>query len=356
MRIKLNLLIISFAILISICFSFNLEQAKASENLKFVNKYGIEITESDYNRLISLGFEDEQIQNMNAEEYDINKEMYGETINVLKQYVKTTYLYDQTPPIDKSVKDKSVKSSKSMLVEENEPELVDEKVEYLSKEEFEQQLKYDTQNQLGKNKINNSIALSPDEGTDSTSYKIITVKLTKIASKEWKVSTTLEWKKVPATRSKDIISAAIRYPDDFVINHTKRYGSQYYESTGVNAKQQSKTYNELITYGANSGNWLNEGYEGDGLVQNLRNNFYDAGYNYKVTYFKNYMYFYFNLDVKSYSHSNVQVSGSYVHQINTSPFSVSDISLTYGAPSITIGKNDEEKFDTPIYARAYVPY
>ncbi|MCE4049419.1 hypothetical protein [Bacillus sp. Au-Bac7] len=343
--------LVTIAVLITLCFTIQSITVKASEVPSFNNVNGIDITDSEYNRLINLGFDDEQIEFMNAEEYEMNKGITGEVISTNKQYVKTTYIYEEESDTETT---SSARIATKSVVEIEEPSIVDEKVEYLTKEEFENELA----NESGAKTPNGSmvVAASTDTGTSSTSYKILTVKLVKISSKEWKVQTTLEWKKIPSTRETDLIGAAIRYPDNFIINHTKRYGSQYYQAKGVNAKQQSKTERELITYAANSGKWLNDSYKGDALTQNLRNNYMKSGYNYRLNALKNTMYFHFNLNVKSYPYNTVQVRGNYAHQVNSSPLTLSNISLTWGAPSFDFSASEGNKFDTPISAQAYVNY
>lgn len=47
----------------------------------YVNNYGIEINENEQQRLLYLGFNADEIMNLTLEEYEMNKDLYGEIIS-----------------------------------------------------------------------------------------------------------------------------------------------------------------------------------------------------------------------------------------------------------------------------------
>lgn len=92
MKIKKGFLATSLAL----ALSFPLQFTVHAEAATFTNDNGLEIKDTDYQRLISLGFTDDEIQQMDQEEFDFNAGLSGERISTETQYIKTTEIVDTT--------------------------------------------------------------------------------------------------------------------------------------------------------------------------------------------------------------------------------------------------------------------
>ena len=62
----------------------------AASEAYYINNNGIEMTESEYNNLVQLGFTEYQIYHMNNQVFMDNKDIEGELVSETKTYVKTT--------------------------------------------------------------------------------------------------------------------------------------------------------------------------------------------------------------------------------------------------------------------------
>jgi len=59
------------------------------EKVFYVNSNGIEMTEQEYNNLLSVGFTEFQIKNMSLSEFNDNKDLHGQVEARVKKYYKT---------------------------------------------------------------------------------------------------------------------------------------------------------------------------------------------------------------------------------------------------------------------------
>ena len=59
------------------------------EKVFYVNSNGIEMTEQEYNNLLSVGFTEFQIKNMSLSEFNDNKDLHGQVEASVKKYYKT---------------------------------------------------------------------------------------------------------------------------------------------------------------------------------------------------------------------------------------------------------------------------
>ena len=63
---------------------------KAANEVYYVNRNNIEMTEREYNNLLTLGFTDRYIEGMQEEEFLANKDLEGTRLSTSKKYVKST--------------------------------------------------------------------------------------------------------------------------------------------------------------------------------------------------------------------------------------------------------------------------
>ena len=63
---------------------------KASNEVYYINENNIEMTEKQYNNLLSLQFTEQDIKTMSQEEFNNNKDLEGELLNEATKYIKTT--------------------------------------------------------------------------------------------------------------------------------------------------------------------------------------------------------------------------------------------------------------------------
>ena len=62
----------------------------ASNEVYYINRENVEMTESEYNNLLSLGFTEKYIDGMNQEEFLANKDLEGTMLAEAKKYIKTS--------------------------------------------------------------------------------------------------------------------------------------------------------------------------------------------------------------------------------------------------------------------------
>lgn len=81
-------------ILISLLFSFIFCTLNIEANSKnYMNNNGIEISEKENERLQSLGFTENEIMFLSKEEYDANKNLYGEVVAYSEEQIKLEKAY-----------------------------------------------------------------------------------------------------------------------------------------------------------------------------------------------------------------------------------------------------------------------
>ncbi|WHY85550.1 hypothetical protein QNH39_23545 [Neobacillus novalis] len=74
-----------------LAFGFSLAtSANAQSPTYYVNDNGINMTEVEYNNLLSQGFEPLDIQIMNEEAFNLNKDIKATEVSIVTKYVKTT--------------------------------------------------------------------------------------------------------------------------------------------------------------------------------------------------------------------------------------------------------------------------
>ena len=75
-------------LLVVICIPFTV-YGLSHEKVFYVNSNGIEMTEQEYNNLLSVGFTEFQIKNMSLSEFNDNKDLHGQVEARVKKYYKT---------------------------------------------------------------------------------------------------------------------------------------------------------------------------------------------------------------------------------------------------------------------------
>lgn len=149
----------------------------------YVNNIGVEMTQEEVNNLKSLAFTDEQIDTMDYEEFNSNRNIHGEVISSITKYYKTTNYFLPT------------RSSDS-----NEP--VNWVTSEITRDEYE-------------NADDEIVAYGMD-GMTITEYKMMTTQIIELNKKSYRYRIDLKWKKLPKTRSYDIMGIGIEekvYPD-----------------------------------------------------------------------------------------------------------------------------------------------
>lgn len=137
---------------------------ETEENIYYTNKNGISMTEREYNNLLNLGFKDFEIQNMNLEKFNANKDYDDAFLEVeTHRYYKTEY----------STIDGSVISNQE-----------------ITKYEYE----HANLNCRG-------------DGEVITNYKDLTSSITYVNSNAKRYRASMTWLSMPSVRSYDIIGA-----------------------------------------------------------------------------------------------------------------------------------------------------
>lgn len=203
----------------------------------YTNYNGVEMSTNEFNNLISMGFTDEQIYNMEQDEFEKNKNLSGEIVATDTIYVKTINTY---APKDENLN--IMAFAKSEIINDinngNNYELVSTQNIIITEEEF---------NNVDENNDNVIIVNDVNPDIISTEYKKLTTNIIKNGS-TYRVKNDLTWKKMPSTRSNDLFGIRI--------NHSiaePKSGSQYAKTTYKMKDActlQTTTYNTV-----HSSNW-----------------------------------------------------------------------------------------------------
>lgn len=137
------------------------------------NMNGIDISEEEYTRLLNMGFTDWEIETMPLEIYNKNKDLIGEVVGVQTKYYKTTYVNDLYQTYTTS-------SLNNIAFTEE-----------ITEEEY-----------------NSESSISLLSNPVNTEYKKMTTSIVKTNGK-YRLKNVLDWKKMPKTRSTDIIAIGI---------------------------------------------------------------------------------------------------------------------------------------------------
>ena len=80
----------SYILLIAALMLINAKNVQASNEVYYINRENIEMTEEEYNTLLELGFTEAQIDRMDYDEFESNKDLDATLVAQTEQLVKTT--------------------------------------------------------------------------------------------------------------------------------------------------------------------------------------------------------------------------------------------------------------------------
>ncbi|WP_312097263.1 hypothetical protein [Niallia sp.] len=306
----------------------------------FTNKYGVVIEKEDCIRLMGLGYDFQDIENLTQEEYNLNNGITGEDMGIQTTYIKTTYIYKENSSQTNENVAFSTTSNESDIT------VIEQKDEILTEKEFYEELEQENESTFS--------TLSDSDLLKETTYKIMDATLTKLSTGKYRITTSLRWKKMPINRLEDVIAAAPRRPDYFTLSRSSRQGKQYYEASGRyyagDGVYKTSNVSDTIEYGASSSKWKDE-FDGMALVSNLKDNYIGKvngeNVSYKVNYIKIKMWYDFSF-AKSYGYDYVEVKSAYKHRTSDGGLNLDSIEITYGAPVINLGANGNAKYDGEI--------
>lgn len=263
------------------------------------NENGLEITNSIYNNLNSLGFTDEEIKFMGPEAYEANKDLKGEVVAEETQYLKIIEPTD-TSGLNRKTADQNVLKAnvQSVTIELDEETYFEELAKEAAKE--------------------NQISVMDIRESKVTSYKIMNTVIARLGVQNYRLKQSVAWSSMPNNRKIDVTGIGLN--TFWSPTSNSNYGEQKWT-----------TYNHLDgkrpvtkTYGASSTSW-SKGSGGYALRIDLPNDEVGGGAGAtRVETLQNYIYY----DVRPIATNNkLDGYGHYAHQETT--FTVSpSISLT----------------------------
>lgn len=303
-----NKLILSFILFITI-FSFSFNQVEALEQIAdniYKNYNDIIMTTDEVNNLINLGFSEKEIYLMDSEEFNNNKNLTGQVVAETTKYYKTITTYEKNNLSTLSLNNSNIILSYS---------------EEITEEEYN----------------NSEYQVTPfglEDGITETNYKRMTTTIISVNGR-YRYKNTLYWKKMPATRSYDIMGIGI---DSTV--------------SGISSTKYFKRIADISTpsfcYYDNStaGTW-ELGPTGYGITFQLPSN----SNNYVVQGLEMYMYF----EVQKLTSANIitlNAYGDYKHAQQTvdssvsNTFSVGTSGISFDVSTSTTVKNSYDSIST----------
>jgi len=196
------------------------------------------VSETEKERLKSLGFTEMQILQMDEEEYQKNLNLEGKIVSQDTKYIKTTYIYSGLTTTA-SIKEGNNLDIQRMLQDKN-VILKDIIHEEISEEEF-----LTSSNQTF---YYNTFSVNPDIIT--TDYKKLTTTISYLSSiKKYRVKNDLIWKKTPSNRSYDI--SGIKLSDQVQPESGSHYAKMTYNEYNT-CKQTNNVINQTFN---NVNNW-----------------------------------------------------------------------------------------------------
>ena len=171
-----------FALMLTILFSTsNVDALSLNENGKYKNYYGIEMTQQQIENLVNLGFTDEQIEVMEHNEFNINKDLIGDVVSQKSVYYKNTYVY-----INPAFVAYSVNANDNYLVYSEEV----------------------TEDEYYNASIEEETEITPYElinGSTTTEYKKLTSTIIAVNNR-YRLKADMSWRKMPKVRYKELFT------------------------------------------------------------------------------------------------------------------------------------------------------
>ena len=181
-------LYISFLILLMISLAKNV---KADENIFYTNLYNIEMTEQEYNNLLELGFNENEIYHMTNDIFMDNKDIEATLECETIEYYKVTTVTQNGNTTSTS--------------------------EIITKDEYE----------TGSPGPQTRASY---DGVITTDYKIMRTNISQLSSVQYRYKVTLTWRNMPSKRSYDII--AIGFEPAKVRMYSDIFFQQQYTTSG----------------------------------------------------------------------------------------------------------------------------
>ncbi|MGC4379411.1 hypothetical protein WD019_21260 [Fictibacillus sp. Mic-4] len=299
----------------TLLFSSSFAHAESNGNEKYVNNNGVEITQQDFKRLQNLGFSEDEIQQMDADEFNNNKDLTGVEISSDTKYYEVS---------EKSESQNFSKQKVTNVVE-------------LSKAEYYKRVK-----EKKKQQDNPGTVAYANPDTGSTSYKTMTTQIISLGSREYRIKNSVQWDVLPKTRSYDVIGAAVN-SSQFAPNKGTEYAKQYWSKVDYT---NHTSYSDSATYSSSSDHWEYSS-SGYGLKMNLPNdNWSITGggtlIGTKVTDI--HMYAYYTVEELKYgTQDRIDAYGRYAHAEENISFSFG-ASMTLGGIGISFSGVSSESF------------
>ena len=191
---KKYLYIIVFAALILMSTTV----VNASNEVYYINRKNIEMTEAEYNNLLSLGFTEKYIAGMNMDEFLANKDLEGNLLSEVRKFIKTSTIMRNG--IEITVTEE--------ITEEEARELQSHKI------------------------INRDPAGNYYDGIIMNSVIVMTTRIAGVGDTNMRFLNTVEWLVLPTNRHHDIIGIGFdsdKVQFDTIIVCKQEWEDEYYE-------------------------------------------------------------------------------------------------------------------------------
>ncbi len=304
-----------------------------NENGNYVNLNNIEITSSEKEKLLNLGFTEEQIETMDNIEFNNNKNLAGQVVAQTTKYYKSTVIYNNS----------GIGLFSTNL--NNNPIVYDVEI---TEDEYNNL-------QINNSGLNDGIStFGNHNGYTETNGKRLTTTIISVNGR-YRLKADLVWKNIPSTRSNDVLAIGIDatvsgIPSTKYMKQTWYYdnpclqASEYGSSTSASWKTDSAGYGVAFTL---PGNKTCSIPSGDPWVLPTVKSV-------PVTSLSSYMYFEIN---KLTSPINtINAYGDYAHAVTSVGISTS-IGFSFGLSGVGIGitfsPSVSSKFDSMNTAQAY---
>lgn len=202
--------IIILIVIGTFCIFNNSVHAQDLNNIDcYINGNNIIMTFEQYNKLINLGFTEQEIFNMSETEFKNNKDIIGSVISTSEKYYR-------------------------------------QQIEYNTNNEIISIIEEEVDEQEYNNFPNSDISLaSLTPGYIETNYKKMTTQIISVSDK-YRYKVTLEWKNMPAVRSYDIIGIGF---DSSVYIYSNIYFQQNYCYSDGSCSSSSNGYYKSMSNG-----------------------------------------------------------------------------------------------------------
>lgn len=237
----------------------------------------LNLSPTEIKNLKSLGFSEEEINNMSDEEFEINKDLKGEIIENKTKYYKVYETSEEETSNTTFLR--SNKAATSIIKEEFKSTSTTE-VELSPKQYYDEIENVNLNEQI--NKPVSSLANSASK-SKSTAYKTMTVTVSKLSTGKYRLKVNVHWdKKMPSNRKIDVLGVGF--------NNTQwrpaygEYGKQTWKI--FNTKTRTNTTGSA-PYASSSNKWK-YGKDAYTLRMNLKD---DPSSKQKVTDINMYMYY-----------------------------------------------------------------